>query len=119
MAVTTGKIANASIDTAKIKDLAVSNAKLGNISADKITFGELNGAKARITNIDAANISNGFLDNQRIRSNSITADKLAVNAIQVGFNNYSHNLKISPYNLSFYNFGMGLERLDVSVKMQK
>ncbi|EFU12672.1 hypothetical protein IDE03_001227 [Enterococcus faecalis] len=103
LAVTTGKIANASIDTAKIKDLAVSNAKLGNISADKITFGELNGAKARITNIDAANISNGFLDNQRIRSNSITADKLAVNAIQVGFNNYSQNLKISPYNLSFYN----------------
>lgn len=43
------------------------------------------------------------MDNQRIRSNSITADKLAVNAIQVGFNNYSQNLKISPYNLSFYN----------------
>ncbi|WP_318654341.1 phage tail protein [Enterococcus faecium] len=103
LAITTGKIANASIDTAKIKDLAVTNAKLGNISADKITFGELNGAKARITNIDAANISSGFLDNQRIRSNSITADKLAVNAIQVGFNNYSQNLKIDPYNLSFFN----------------
>ena len=91
------------IPMAKIKDLAVTNAKLGNISADKITFGELNGAKARITNIDAANISSGFLDNQRIRSNSITADKLAVNAIQDGFNNYSQNLKIDPYTLSFFN----------------
>ena len=91
------------IPMAKIKDLAVTNAKLGNISADKITFGELNGAKARIMNIDAANISSGFLDNQRIRSNSITADKLAVNAIQDGFNNYSQNLKIDPYTLSFFN----------------
>lgn len=86
----TGK---AFIPMALIKDLRVDAAKV---------YGTLDASKVRVINLDAANISSGYINNQRLRSRSITADKLATNAIQVGFNNYSQNLQLNPTALSFH-----------------
>lgn len=82
------------IPMAMIKDLRVDAATI---------YGTLDASKVRTINIDAANISSGYINNDRLRSRSITADKLATNAIQVGFNNYSQNLKLDPRSLNFYN----------------
>lgn len=82
------------IPMAMIKDLRVDAATI---------YGTLDASKVRTINIDAANISSGYINNDRLRSRSITADKLATNAIQVGFNNYSQNLKLDPSSLNFYN----------------
>ena len=87
----TGK---AFIPMAMIKDLRVDAATI---------YGTLDASKVRTINIDAANISSGYINNDRLRSRSITADKLATNAIQVGFNIYSQNLKLDPSSLNFYN----------------
>lgn len=86
----TGK---AFIPMAMIKDLRVDAATI---------YGTLDASKVRTINLDAANLSSGYINNDRLRSRSITADKLAVNAIQVGFNNYSQNLQLDPTALSFY-----------------
>lgn len=80
------------IPMAKIKDLKVDAAKI---------YGTLNAKNVIITNLDATNISSGYINNERLRSRSITADKLAANAIQVGFNNYSQNLQLNPWSLDF------------------
>ncbi len=82
------------IPMAMIKDLRVDAATI---------YGTLDASKVRTINIDAASISSGYINNDRLRSRSITADKLATNAIQVGFNNYSQNLKLDPRSLNFYN----------------
>lgn len=81
------------IPVALIKDLRVDAATI---------YGTLNAANVRVVNMDAANLSSGYINNARLRSQSITADKLAVNAIQVGFNTFSQSLKIDPYSLGFY-----------------
>lgn len=80
------------IPMAKIKDLKVDAAKI---------YGTLDAKNVRIINLDATNISSGYINNERLRSRSITADKLAANAIQVGFNNYSQNLQLNPWSLDF------------------
>lgn len=80
------------IPIALIKDLRVDAAKV---------YGTLDASKVRVINLDAANISSGYIDNQRLRSRSITADKLAADAIQVGFNTYSQNLRLNPWSLEF------------------
>lgn len=82
------------IPMAMIKDLRVDAATI---------YGTLDASKVRTINLDAANLTSGYINNARLRSRSITADKLATDAIQVGFNNYSQNLKIDPYSLNFYN----------------
>lgn len=81
------------IPKAIIKDFVVDTAEIR---------GTLDASRIRVINMDAGNLSTGYLNGNRIRANSITADKLATNAIQVGFNSYSDNLKLNPYSMDFY-----------------
>lgn len=84
---------SAFIPKASIKDFIVDTAEIR---------GTLDASRIRVINMDAGNLSTGYLNGNRIRANSITADKLATNAIQVGFNSYSDNLKLNPFSMDFY-----------------
>lgn len=84
---------SAFIPKAVIKDFVVDTAEIR---------GTLDASRIRVINMDAGNLSTGYLNGNRIRANSITADKLATNAIQVGFNSYSDNLKLNPSSMDFY-----------------
>ncbi|MGJ9482079.1 phage tail spike protein [Actinotignum sp. GS-2025e] len=121
------------IKTAMIADLAVTSAKIAYLSADKITTGTLSAARiaagsitsdkltiangfiknamianaavtdAKIANLDAAKITTGYLNTARIQARSITADKLAANAIQVGLAGWNQSIRISPYEIAWFN----------------
>lgn len=56
----------------------------------------------KTVNFDAAQVTSGYINSNRIQAKSITTDKLAANAIQVGFNAIGNAIKISPNELSFY-----------------
>lgn len=84
---------SAFIPKATIKDFVVDTAEIR---------GTLDASRIRVINMDAGNLSTGYLNGNRIKANSITADKLATNAIQIGFNSYSDNLKLNPYSMDFY-----------------
>ncbi|MEX3505475.1 phage tail spike protein [Corynebacterium sp. LK2510] len=126
-------IANGFITTAMIANAAITDAKIANLSAAKITTGTLAAARiaagsitsdkltiangfittamignaavtnAKIANLDAAKITTGTLSAARIGARSITADKLAANAIQVGLAGWNQSIRISPYQIAWYN----------------
>lgn len=93
---------NAFIPAAFIKDLRVDAATI---------YGTLNAASVRVINVDASNLTSGYINSNRIQSRSITADKLSVDAIQVGFNSYSNVIKLNPSYLEFYNSNLLAGRL--------
>ncbi|MBP1040361.1 phage tail protein [Vagococcus sp. BWB3-3] len=81
-------------------------ASIVNLNAEKITTGTLNAANVKIINMDASSITSGYLNANRIAAGSITADKLAANAIMVGINSIGNTIKISPTSLNFYTNGV-------------
>ena len=140
-------IADAAIGTAHIADAAITDAKIGSLSASKITSGYLaagriaagsitsdkltiaNGyitnamikdaavTSAKIASLDAGKITTGTLSAARIGARSITADKLATNAIQVGLAGWTQSIRITPYQIAWYN-GSTLEGKITSAGMQ-
>ncbi|MDR6938511.1 phage tail spike protein [Arcanobacterium hippocoleae] len=140
-------IANGFITNAMIKDAAITDAKVGSLSANKITTGTLSAARiaagsitsdkltiangfiqsamikdaavtsAKIASLDAGKITTGTLSAARIGARSITADKLATNAIQVGLAGWTQSIRISPYQIAWYN-GDTLEGKITSAGMQ-
>lgn len=132
-AISQAHIADAAIGTAHIADAAITDAKIGSLSASKITSGYLaagriaagsitsdkltiaNGyitnamikdaavTSAKIASLDAGKITTGTLSAARIGARSITADKLATNAIQVGLAGWTQSIRITPYQIAWYN----------------
>ncbi|GHU48755.1 hypothetical protein FACS1894127_0090 [Clostridia bacterium] len=119
----TAMIADAAITNAKIANLDAAKINTGTLSADRIAAGSISSAKlsvangfitnamiadatigsAKIAALDAAKITTGTLSASRIAANSITADKLATNAIQVGLAGWTSSIRITPYQISWYN----------------
>lgn len=146
-AISQAHIADAAIGTAHIADAAITDAKIGSLSASKITSGYLaagriaagsitsdkltiaNGfitnamikdaavTSAKIAALDAGKITTGTLSAARIGARSITADKLATNAIQVGLAGWTQSIRITPYQIAWYN-GSTLEGKITSAGMQ-
>lgn len=146
-AISQAHIADAAIGTAHIADAAITDAKIGSLSASKITSGYLaagriaagsitsdkltiaNGyitnamikdaavTSAKIAALDAGKITTGYLNAARIGARSITADKLATNAIQVGLAGWTQSIRITPYQIAWYN-GSTLEGTITSAGMQ-
>ena len=81
----------------------------GLITNAMIKDGSINNAKIVDATIASAKIAN--LDGSKIVANSITADKLAVNAIQVGMGNYLSTIKLSPDDINFYVAGKSYSSL--------
>lgn len=132
-AISQAHIADAAIGTVQIADAAITDAKIGSLSASKITSGYLaagriaagsitsdkltiaNGfiqsvmikdaavTSAKIASLDAGKITTGTLSAARIGARSITADKLAANAIQVGLAGWTQSIRITPYQIAWYN----------------
>lgn len=146
-AISQAHIADAAIGTAHIADAAITDAKIGSLSASKITSGYLaagriaagsitsdkltiaNGyitnamikdaavTSAKIAALDAGKITTGTLSAARIGARSISADKLATNAIQVGLAGWTQSIRITPYQIAWYN-GSTLEGKITSAGMQ-
>ena len=146
-AISQAHIADAAIGTAQIADAAITDAKTGSLSASKITSDYLaagriaagsitsdkltiaNGyitnamikdaavTSAKIASLDAGKITTGTLSAARIGARSITADKLATNAIQVGLAGWTQSIRITPYQIAWYN-GSTLEGKITSAGMQ-
>lgn len=146
-AISQAHIADAAISTAHIADAAITDAKISSLSAAKITSGYLaagriaagsitsdkltiaNGyitnamikdaavTSAKIAALDAGKITTGTLSAARIGARSITADKLATNAIQVGLAGWTQSIRITPYQIAWYN-GSTLEGKITSAGMQ-
>ena len=76
LAVTTAKIADASITTAKIVDANITNAKIANLAVTNAKIADAQITNAKILNLDATKITTGVLDANRIGATSITADKI-------------------------------------------
>lgn len=140
-------IASGFITTAMIANAAITDAEIGSLSAAKITSGYLatgriaagsitsdkltiaNGfitnamikdaavTNAKIASLDAGKITTGYLNAARIGARSITADKLATNAIQVGLAGWTQSIRITPYQIAWYN-GSTLEGTITSAGMQ-
>lgn len=140
-------IANGFITNAMISNAAITDAKVGSLSANKITTGTLSAARiaagsitsdkltiangfiqsamikdaavtsAKIASLDAGKITTGTLSAARIGARSITADKLATNAIQVGLAGWTRSIRITPYQIAWYN-GTNLEGTITSAGMQ-
>lgn len=114
-AITNGKIANAAIDNAKIADASINSAKIADLAVGsaQIADGAISSAKIGNAAITSANIADASiidakivsLDGSKIVAHSITADKLAANAIQVGLNNLGSVIQLNPTSLDFYNSG--------------
>lgn len=83
--------------------LDASKIKVINLNASELKAGTLNAATVKIINLDAGAISTGTLNAARIAAGSITADKLAANAIQVGLAKWNSAVRITPYQIAFYN----------------
>ncbi|MCD4549176.1 phage tail spike protein [Schaalia sp. lx-260] len=58
---------------------------------------------AKIASLDAGKITTATLAASRIGARSISADKLATNAIQVGLSGWSQSIRISPTEIRWYN----------------
>lgn len=140
-------IANGFITNAMISNAAITDAKVGSLSANKITTGTLSAARiaagsitsdkltiangyitnamikdaavtsAKIASLDAGKITTGTLSAARIGARSITADKLATNAIQVGLAGWTQSIRITPYQIAWYD-GTTLEGKITSAGMQ-
>ncbi|XCB30877.1 phage tail spike protein [Arcanobacterium hippocoleae] len=140
-------IANGFITNAMIANAAITDAKIGSLSAGKITSGTLAAARiaagsitsdkltiangfitnamiknaavtsAKIASLDAGKITTGYLNAGRIAARSITGDKLSTNAIQVGLADWRQSIRISPYQIAWYN-GDTLEGKITSAGMQ-
>ena len=140
-------IASGFITTAMIANAAITDAEIGSLSAAKITSGYLatgriaagsitsdkltiaNGfitnamikdaavTNAKIASLDAGKITTGYLNAARIGARSITADKLATNAIQVGLAGWTQSIRITPYQIAWYDGSM-LEGKITSAGMQ-
>jgi hypothetical protein len=110
-AITNGKIANASIDNAKIANAAITAAKIADLAVGsaQIADGAISSAKIGNAAITSAQIADASiidakivnLDGSKIVANSITADKLDVNAIEVGLNTYGIGWQITPASIKF------------------
>ena len=116
-------IANAAITDAKIGNLSASKITTGTLSAARIAAGSITSDKLTIANgfiqnamikdlavtstkiasLDAGKITTGTLSAARIGARSITADKLAANAIQVGLAGWTQSIRITPYQIAWYN----------------
>ncbi|GAX04651.1 hypothetical protein predicted by Glimmer/Critica [Secundilactobacillus pentosiphilus] len=83
---------NAFIPSAAIKDL----------SADKLTSGTIDANKINVINFNGKNITAG----------TVTSDKLATDAIQVGINSMGNTIHIDKDSLNFLNDGNKLLSLD-------
>ena len=140
-------IANGFITNAMIANAAITDAKVGSLSANKIMTGTLSAARiaagsitsdkltiangyitnamikdaavtsAKIASLDAGKITTGTLSAARIGARSITADKLATNAIQVGLAGWTQSIRITPYQIAWYDGSM-LEGKITSAGMQ-
>lgn len=135
--ITTAMIANAAITDAKIGSLSASKITTGTLSAARIAAGSITSDKLTIANgyitnamikdaavtsakiaaLDAGKITTGTLSAARIGARSITADKLATNAIQVGLAGWTQSIRITPYQIAWYN-GSTLEGKITSAGMQ-
>lgn len=110
-AITNGKIANAAIDNAKIANAAITAAKIADLAVGsaQIADGAISSAKIGNASITSAKIADASiidakivnLDGSKIVANSITADKLDVNAIAVGLNQYGAGWRITPASIAF------------------
>ncbi len=121
--ITTAMIANAAITDAKVGSLSASKITTGTLSAARIAAGSITSDKltiangfiqsamikdaavtsAKIASLDAGKITTGTLSATRIGARSITADKLAANAIQVGLAGWTQSIRITPYQIAWYN----------------
>lgn len=121
--ITTAMIANAAITDAKVGSLSASKITTGTLSAARIAAGSITSDKltiangfiqstmikdaavtsAKIASLDAGKITTGTLSAARIGARSITADKLATNAIQVGLAGWTQSIRITPYQIAWYN----------------
>ena len=121
--ITTAMIANAAITDAKVGSLSASKITTGTLSAARIAAGSITSDKltiangfitnamikdaavtsAKIASLDAGKITTGTLSAARIGARSITADKLAANAIQVGLAGWTQSIRITPYQIAWYN----------------
>lgn len=121
--ITTAMIANAAITDAKVGSLSASKITTGTLSAARIAAGSITSDKltiangfiqsvmikdaavtsAKIASLDAGKITTGTLSAARIEARSITADKLAANAIQVGLAGWTQSIRITPYQIAWYN----------------
>lgn len=135
--ITNAMIANAAITDAKVGSLSASKITTGTLSAARIAAGSITSDKltiangfitnamikdaavtnAKITSLDAGKITTGTLSAARIGARSITADKLATNAIQVGLAGWTQSIRITPYQIAWYN-GSTLEGRITSAGMQ-
>lgn len=124
--ITTAMIANAAITDAKVGSLSASKITTGTLSAARIAAGSITSDKltiangfitnamikdaavtsAKIASLDAGKITTGTLSAARIGARSITADKLAANAIQVGLAGWTQSIRITPYQIAWYNGSM-------------
>lgn len=121
--ITSAMIANAAITDAKVGSLSASKITTGTLSAARIAAGSITSDKltiangfitnamikdaavtsAKIASLDAGKITTGTLSAARIGARSITADKLAANAIQVGLAGWTQSIRITPYQIAWYN----------------
>ncbi|MGL9995074.1 hypothetical protein IGJ41_000310 [Enterococcus sp. DIV1537a] len=79
----------------------IPSAAIKELSVDKLSSGTLNAANINVVN----------LNGNSLVSKSVTGDKLATNAIQVGLNRYSDVLSIDPNSLNFSENGQLSGRL--------
>lgn len=88
-----------------IEDAVIKSSMIDDLNANKITAGTINGNRVNIINLNASNITSGELNALYIKARSITGDKLATDAIQVGLRDFGQNIKLSPNAIGFFKDG--------------
>jgi hypothetical protein len=82
-AVTTAKLANSVVTEAKISDGAITTAKLGNsaVAEAKLQDGAVTTAKLQNAAVDMAKLANSAVTNAKLATSSVTTDKIQNGAI--------------------------------------
>ncbi|HFE9851430.1 TPA: hypothetical protein ACGBG5_001720 [Enterococcus faecalis] len=88
-------------ETTYIQNATIKDAMIASVSANKLTAGIIDANVINVINFNAKNIVSG----------SITGDKLAANALQIGLNNFSSVIKLNPFSLDFYDGGKKISSL--------